>query len=91
MSFRIAARSLSRISTPARTFSTARLARNEELMKVPVVNPADKYREVSEDIHKYGQYLISALPKFIQEFTYVPCLHYQFRSTDLDIVYGRMS
>lgn len=38
-------------------------------MKIPVVNPADKYKEVSEDIHNYGQYLVSALPKFIQQFS----------------------
>lgn len=69
MTLRIAARTLSRTALPVRAFSTARLARNEELMKVPVVNPADKYKEVSEDIHNYGQYLVSALPKFIQQFS----------------------
>lgn len=71
MSLRLAARSLARNApaASARCFATARVARGEELLKVPVVNPADKYKEASEDIHNYGQYLISALPKFIQQFS----------------------
>ncbi|CDR40878.1 CYFA0S05e05446g1_1 [Cyberlindnera fabianii] len=36
---------------------------------VPIVNPADKYKEVGEELHKFGQYLITALPKFIQKFS----------------------
>ncbi|ODV73036.1 complex I 30 kDa subunit family protein [Cyberlindnera jadinii NRRL Y-1542] len=35
----------------------------------PIVNPADKYKETSESLHKFGQYLITTLPKFIQKFT----------------------
>jgi NADH dehydrogenase (ubiquinone) Fe-S protein 3 len=53
----------------ARSFTATRLARGEELLKVPVVNPADKYKAVSEDIHAYGQYLIAAMPKFVQQFS----------------------
>lgn len=36
---------------------------------VPIVNPADKYLEHVEDLHKYGKYLISTLPKYIQKFS----------------------
>ncbi|BFZ56216.1 Putative NADH-ubiquinone oxidoreductase 30.4 kDa subunit, mitochondrial [Savitreella phatthalungensis] len=53
----------------ARSLCTSRIVRNEQLLKVPVVNPADKYKEVSDDIHAYGQYVISALPKFVQRFS----------------------
>lgn len=34
-----------------------------------IVNPADKYTEHVENLHKYGKYLMSALPKFIQKFS----------------------
>lgn len=34
-----------------------------------IENPADKYIAHGEDLHKYGKYIISALPKFVQEFT----------------------
>ncbi len=33
----------------------------------PIVNPADKYAEKGEILHKYGQYLVSCLPKYIQQ------------------------
>ncbi|KAK8190053.1 NADH dehydrogenase iron-sulfur protein 3 mitochondrial precursor [Phyllosticta capitalensis] len=35
----------------------------------PIVNPADKYKEKGEALHKYGQYLMSCLPKYIQQFS----------------------
>lgn len=35
-----------------------------------IVNPADKYTEHVENLHKYGKYLMSALPKFIQSFLF---------------------
>lgn len=37
--------------------------------EVPLVNPADKYKTISNDLHKYGRYLMSCLPKYIQQFT----------------------
>lgn len=40
-----------------------------EVLHRAVVNPADKYLEHVEDLHKYGQYLITALPRFIEQFT----------------------
>ncbi|KAF2434143.1 hypothetical protein EJ08DRAFT_685937 [Tothia fuscella] len=44
--------------------------RSEQPIKhVPIVNPADKYVEKAEALHKYGQYLLSCLPKYIQQFT----------------------
>ncbi|OJD31410.1 nadh-ubiquinone oxidoreductase [Diplodia corticola] len=38
-------------------------------LKAPIVNPADKYTEKGEALHKYGQYLLSCLPKYIQQFS----------------------
>lgn len=35
----------------------------------PVKNPADDYKLQSEELHKFGKYLITALPKFIQKFS----------------------
>lgn len=38
-------------------------------LKAPIVNPADRYQEKGEALHKYGQYLMSCLPKYIQQFS----------------------
>ncbi|KAF2036807.1 hypothetical protein EK21DRAFT_106114 [Setomelanomma holmii] len=38
-------------------------------LKAAIVNPADKYKEKGEALHKYGQYLMSCLPKYIQQFS----------------------
>ncbi|KAI4199615.1 MAG: hypothetical protein LQ350_004490 [Teloschistes chrysophthalmus] len=38
-------------------------------LHAPVVNPTDKYTEKSVSYHKYGQYLLSALPKHIHQFS----------------------
>ena len=38
-------------------------------LHAPVVNPTDKYQEKSISLHTYGQYLLSCLPKFIQQFS----------------------
>ncbi|MCJ1267866.1 NADH-ubiquinone oxidoreductase 30.4 kDa subunit, mitochondrial [Lobaria immixta] len=38
-------------------------------LHVPVVNPTDKYAEKAASLHTYGQYLISCLPKYIQQFS----------------------
>ncbi|KAM0805428.1 hypothetical protein BDR22DRAFT_817376 [Usnea florida] len=38
-------------------------------LHAPVVNPADKYQEKAASLHRYGQYLLSAMPKFIQQFS----------------------
>ncbi|KAF2874588.1 hypothetical protein BDV95DRAFT_488155 [Massariosphaeria phaeospora] len=38
-------------------------------LKAPIVNPADKYREKGDALHKYGQYLMACLPKYIQQFS----------------------
>lgn len=39
------------------------------VLKADIVNPADKYQEHVEDLHKYGRYVITALPKFVQKFS----------------------
>lgn len=36
---------------------------------VQPVNPADTYKEQSEELHKFGRYIMACLPKFIQQFS----------------------
>ncbi|EGV60101.1 Putative NADH-ubiquinone oxidoreductase 30.4 kDa subunit, mitochondrial [Yamadazyma tenuis] len=36
---------------------------------VPLVNPADQYKETSEELHKFGRYIMSCMPKYIQQFS----------------------
>lgn len=36
-------------------------------LKAPIVNSADKYKAQSESLHKYGQYILSCLPKYVQQ------------------------
>ena len=38
-------------------------------LHAPVVNPTDKYQEKAASLHTYGQYLLSCLPKYIQQFS----------------------
>ncbi|KAI4109846.1 MAG: hypothetical protein LQ339_001630 [Xanthoria mediterranea] len=38
-------------------------------LHAPVVNPADKYADKATSLHTYGQYLLSALPRHIQQFS----------------------
>ncbi|KAF2652674.1 hypothetical protein K491DRAFT_695388 [Lophiostoma macrostomum CBS 122681] len=38
-------------------------------LKAPIVNPADRYADKAESLHKYGQYVMSCLPKYVQQFT----------------------
>ncbi|KAF2468508.1 uncharacterized protein BDR25DRAFT_265218 [Lindgomyces ingoldianus] len=38
-------------------------------LKSPIVNPTDQYHEKAEGLHKYGQYLMSCLPKYVQQFS----------------------
>ncbi|KAK4506595.1 hypothetical protein PRZ48_000327 [Zasmidium cellare] len=35
----------------------------------PIVNPADKYQDKAESLHQYGQYIMSCLPKYVQQFS----------------------
>ena len=35
----------------------------------PVVNPTDKYQDKAASLHTYGQYLLSSLPRYIQQFS----------------------
>lgn len=34
----------------------------------PVVNPADQYKDKADGLHTYGQYIMSCLPKYVQQF-----------------------
>jgi NADH dehydrogenase (ubiquinone) Fe-S protein 3 len=36
---------------------------------VPLVNPADKYKEQIEELHKFGRYIMACMPKYIQQFS----------------------
>ncbi|CAI6316024.1 unnamed protein product [Periconia digitata] len=38
-------------------------------LQAAIVNPADKYKEKGEGLHKYGQYIMSCLPKYVQQFS----------------------
>ncbi|RCK55517.1 putative NADH-ubiquinone oxidoreductase 30 subunit, mitochondrial [Candida viswanathii] len=36
---------------------------------VPLINPAEKYKTQIEELHKFGTYIMSCLPKYIQQFS----------------------
>ena len=38
-------------------------------LSAPVINPTDKYQDKAASLHTYGQYLLSSLPKYIQQFS----------------------
>lgn len=38
-------------------------------LRAPIVNPADKYQDKAEGLHRYGQYVMSCLPKYVQQFS----------------------
>ncbi|KAG9774096.1 NADH-ubiquinone oxidoreductase-like protein, partial [Aureobasidium melanogenum] len=38
-------------------------------LSAPIVNDADKYADKTLPLHQYGQYLMSCLPKYIQQFS----------------------
>jgi len=38
-------------------------------IKQALVNPADKYQSKADNLHKYGAWLMSCLPKYIQQFS----------------------
>ncbi|EXJ53936.1 NADH-ubiquinone oxidoreductase 30.4 kDa subunit, mitochondrial [Cladophialophora yegresii CBS 114405] len=38
-------------------------------LSAPIVNDADKYADKALPLHQYGQYLMSCLPKYIQQFS----------------------
>ncbi|KAF2837397.1 NADH-ubiquinone oxidoreductase-like protein 30.4 kDa subunit [Patellaria atrata CBS 101060] len=40
-----------------------------EPLKAPIVNPVDKFEEKNKTLHTYGQYLLSCLPRYIQQFS----------------------
>ncbi|KAG6987307.1 putative NADH-ubiquinone oxidoreductase 30.4 kDa subunit, mitochondrial [Fusarium oxysporum] len=39
------------------------------VLKAPIVNPADKYQSKSDNMHRYGAWLMGTLPKYIQQFS----------------------
>jgi len=38
-------------------------------LRVPPINPADKYAAKADDMHRYGAWLMGCLPKYIQQFS----------------------
>lgn len=38
-------------------------------LKVPLVNPADKYATKADQLHRYGAWLMGCMPKYIQQFS----------------------
>jgi len=38
-------------------------------LHVPPINPADKYAAKADDMHRYGSWLMSCLPKYVQQFS----------------------
>ncbi|KAL4864614.1 BUD22-domain-containing protein [Aspergillus spectabilis] len=38
-------------------------------LRAPVVNPADKHQDKADSLHTYGQYIMSCLPKHVQQFS----------------------
>lgn len=41
----------------------------EGTLRAPVINPSDKQQDKAESLHQYGQYIMSCLPKFVQQFS----------------------
>lgn len=38
-------------------------------LEAPIVNPADKYQSKADNLHRYGNWLMGCLPKYIQQFS----------------------
>lgn len=38
-------------------------------LHVPLVNPANKYAQISEELHKFGRYVMGCMPKYVQQFS----------------------
>lgn len=38
-------------------------------LEAPIVNPADKYDAKADNMHRYGAWLMSVLPKYVQQFS----------------------
>ena len=55
----------------AEGFANPRSAHREPhgTLHAPIVNPSDKYASKADSLHTYGQYLLSCLPKYVQQFS----------------------
>lgn len=74
---------LSGVSTAARAFTSTSIKLDDhelvdlktlprkqpEEIYVPLENPADKYKEQVEELHKFGRYIMACMPKYIQQFS----------------------
>jgi NADH dehydrogenase (ubiquinone) Fe-S protein 3 len=57
------------VAGPESDTPNMRFAPRDEAVKLKraIVNPADQYKEKGESLHKYGQYIMSCLPKYVQQ------------------------
>jgi len=38
-------------------------------LEAPLVNPADKFQSKADNLHRYGAWLMSCMPKYVQQFS----------------------
>ncbi|KXJ96821.1 hypothetical protein Micbo1qcDRAFT_142567 [Microdochium bolleyi] len=38
-------------------------------LEAPIVNPADKFQSKADNLHRYGAWVMSCLPKYVQQFS----------------------
>lgn len=53
----------------SRQCTVTNVAIADKVIEAPLVNPADKYAEKAEAMHKYGAYILSCLPKYVQQYS----------------------
>ncbi|KAH7161556.1 hypothetical protein EDB81DRAFT_348485 [Dactylonectria macrodidyma] len=58
------------VAMPKEAINTRKAPRDHiGTLKAPIVNPADKYQSKADNMHRYGAWLLSCLPKYIQQFS----------------------
>ncbi|KAI5287756.1 NADH-ubiquinone oxidoreductase 30.4 kDa subunit, mitochondrial [Ascosphaera acerosa] len=69
-SFSTSSRCAQKIVVSKHTPNTRELPRApSQTLHQPIANPADKYADKAAALHTYGQYLLSCLPRYIQQFS----------------------
>ena len=38
-------------------------------LNAPIVNPTDPYQSKAEELHRYGAWVMSCLPRYVQQFS----------------------
>jgi len=62
-----------------------------KLEHAPVINNADRTADRATEQHRYGQYLLSCLPKYIQQYAYPPVLNCRSSEHKLTHIAGSLS